>query len=72
MNNRKMGIGLAAFYLVVIFLAGCVPEDSLQWSEDGSIGLLKIEGALYLVDGQSGELTEIAKDNVYIKEKHYE
>ena len=64
MNNRRMGFGLAAFYVAVIFLAGCVPEDSLQWSEDGSIGLLKIEGALYLVDGQSGELTEIAKDNV--------
>jgi len=64
MNNRKMGFGLAAFYVAVIFLAGCVPEDSLQWSEDGSTGLLKIEEALYLVDGKSGELTEIAKDNV--------
>lgn len=64
MNNRKMGFGLAAFYIAVIFLAGCVPEDSLQWSEDGSTGLLEIEEALYLVDGKSGELTEIEKDNV--------
>jgi hypothetical protein len=62
MNNRIKSFGLAAFYVAVIFLAGCFPEDSLQWSEDGSIGLLRMKGELYLVDGQSGELTEIAKD----------
>lgn len=62
MNNRIKRFGLAAFYVAVIFLAGCFPEDSLQWSEDGSIGLLRMKGELYLVDGQSGELTEIAKD----------
>lgn len=66
MNNRKMSCGLVAFYVAAIFLVGCVPEDSLEWSEDGSVGLLRVEGGLYLVDGQSGELTEIEKDDVLL------
>lgn len=66
MSNRKMSCGLAAFYVAAIFLAGCVPEDSLKWSKDGSTGLLSINGGLYLVDGQSGELTEIEKEGVLI------
>jgi len=63
MNNRKMTCGLAAFYVATIFLIGCIPEETLEWSEDGSTGLLRINEALYLVDGKTGELTEIAKDN---------
>lgn len=66
MNNRIKSFGLAAFYVAVIFLAGCFPEDSLQWSEDGSIGLLRIDDALYIVDGNSGELTEVEKPYVSI------
>jgi len=64
MNNHKMTWKLAAFYIAAIFITGCIPENSLEWSEDGSVGLLRVEGALYLVDGQTGELTEIAKENV--------
>ncbi|MHC4751396.1 MAG: hypothetical protein ACYTFW_16175 [Planctomycetota bacterium] len=64
MNNHKKTCGLIAFYAVVIFVAGCIPENSLEWSEDGSIGLLRFEEALFLVDGKTGELTEIAKTNV--------
>jgi hypothetical protein len=64
MNNRKMTYGLVAFYMVAVFLTGCIPEDSLEWSEDGSVGLLRVEGALYLVNGQTGDLTEIARENV--------
>jgi hypothetical protein len=59
-----MSCGLAAFYAAVILFAGCIPEDSLEWSQDGSIGLLRVEGALYLVDGKTGALTEIAKENI--------
>ncbi|MDH4241329.1 MAG: hypothetical protein OEW48_17360 [Phycisphaerae bacterium] len=62
MNNRMKSFGLVAFYVAVIFLVGCIPEDSLQWSKDGSTGLLRMKGELYLVDGLSGELTKIAKD----------
>ncbi len=62
MSNRIKSFGLAAFYVAVIFLVGCVPEDSLQWSEDGSVGLLRIDEALYIVDGNSGELTKVAED----------
>lgn len=64
MNNRRMTSGLAAFYVAAVLLAGCIPEDSLEWSQDGSIGLLRVEGALYLVDGKTGALTEIAKENI--------
>jgi hypothetical protein len=62
MSNRIKSIGLAAFYVAVIFLVGCIPEDSLQWSGDGSTGLLRMEGELYLVDGESGELRKVAGD----------
>jgi len=64
MNNRKMTCGLVAFYAAVVFVVGCIPEDSLQWSEDGSVGLLRVEGALVLVDGQTGELTKVTETNV--------
>jgi hypothetical protein len=66
MSNRIKSFGLVAFYVAVIFLAGCFPEDSLQWSEDGSIGLLRIEETLYIVDGNTGELTEVEKPYVSI------
>jgi len=64
MSNRMKSLGLAAFYVAAVFFVGCIPEDSLEWSEDGSVGLLRVEGALYLVDGETGDLTEIAKENV--------
>ena len=64
MNNRKMTCALVAFYAAVVFLVGCIPlfETTLQWCEDGSVGLLRVGGALGLVDGKTGELTEVAKD----------
>ena len=63
MNNRKMTCGLVAFYAAVVFLVGCIPsaENTLQWCEDGSAGLLRVEGGLGLVDGKTGELTEVAE-----------
>jgi hypothetical protein len=64
MNNIKTRFALAAFYIAVLFFIGCVPEDSLQWSEDGSVGLLRVDGALYIVDGETGELSEVAKSDV--------
>ncbi|MHC4666365.1 MAG: TolB-like translocation protein [Planctomycetota bacterium] len=64
MNDHTIRYLLVALCAVAAFIAGCIPEDSLQWSQDGSVGLLRVQGALYLVDGQSGELTEIADANV--------
>jgi hypothetical protein len=61
-----MCFGLVAFYVAAVFLGGCIPEDSLQWSEDGSVGLLQIDEGLYIVDGNSGELTGVEKTNVNI------
>jgi hypothetical protein len=61
MNNHKMTFGLLAFYVVAIFLAGCFPEDSLEWSDDGSVGVLRYEKMLALIDGESGRLTRICE-----------
>ena len=66
MNNRIKSLGLIGFYIVACFFVGCIPEDSLEWSDDGSIGLLRVAEALYLIDGQTGDLTEIAKENVQV------
>jgi len=60
MNNRKMTCGLVAFYAAAIFVVGCIPTNMLQWCEDGSVGLLQVGEGLGLVDGKTGELTEVA------------
>ncbi|MHC4109851.1 MAG: hypothetical protein ACYSUY_02175 [Planctomycetota bacterium] len=62
MKNRIKSSCLAAFYVAAIFLVGCIPDDSLQWLEDGSTGLLRMQGELHRVDGESGELTRVAGD----------
>ena len=64
MNNRIKSLGLVVFYLVTVFFMGCIPENTLEWSDDGSVGLLRVDGTLYLVNGQTGQLTEIAKEDV--------
>ena len=51
---------LIASYVAAAFIIGCIPEDSLQWSQDGSIGIYSKKGALFLVDGNTGSLTQIA------------
>jgi hypothetical protein len=60
MSNRKTTWCLIAFYIAVFFFAGCYPEDSLQWSKDGSTGIYRKNGALFIVDGNTGSLTQIA------------
>ena len=51
---------LITSYIAITFIIGCIPEDSLQWSADGSIGIYSKDGALFLVDGKTGTLTQIA------------
>lgn len=60
MSNIKSKLGLIVFFAAVMLFAGCLPEISLKWTEDGSVGLLNVGRGLYLVDGKTGELTEIA------------
>jgi hypothetical protein len=62
MSNRITISGLVTFCTIVIFVVGCIPEDSLEWSDDGSKGLLRDGGGLYIVDGKTGELTEVAEN----------
>lgn len=66
MTKRWITAALVAFCVASLLLAGCIPEDSLQWSDDGSVGLLRVAGALYLVAGQTGDLTEIAPRDVQL------
>ncbi|MGA2092583.1 MAG: hypothetical protein ABSH16_04130 [Sedimentisphaerales bacterium] len=51
---------LIASYVLTTFIAGCIPEDSLQWNADGSKGIYSKKGALFLVDGNNCSLTKIA------------
>ena len=59
MSNQKITWYLIAFYIAVSFFAGCYPEDSLQWSTDGSTGIYSKNSALFIVDGNTGFLTQI-------------
>jgi hypothetical protein len=60
--NKKIivRILLAASYIAAAFIAGCFPKDSLQWSKDGSTGIYSKNGTLFIVDGNTGSLTQIA------------
>lgn len=50
--------------LGLVLLAGCFPEDTLDWSADGKIGLLRSGSKLFLVDGGSGALTPVPAGDV--------
>lgn len=50
--------------LGVALLAGCFPEDTLDWSADGQIGLLRSKDKLYIVNGASGALTPVPIEGV--------
>jgi hypothetical protein len=51
---------LVVSYAAVLFILGCWPTDTLQWSADGSVGIYSKAGALFIVDGNSGSLTQVA------------
>ena len=67
MSNRVTKPCLIAFYIAVSFFVGCIPEDSLQWSATGSKGIYSKKGALFLVDGNTGNLTQIATKDTTTK-----
>ena len=60
MNKNKKTYGLTALYIALIFLAGCFPEASLEWSDDGSIGVVKMGELMGVVDGETGQFRPIA------------
>jgi hypothetical protein len=51
---------LIASYIAVAFILGCYPENSLEWSKDGSTGIYRKNGLLFIVDGNTGSLTQVA------------
>lgn len=63
MINYKMKWIFIYFLTGTLFVVGCIPERSLEWCPDGSVGLLQYDKEFYLVDGQTGVLTEVAKGN---------
>lgn len=61
MNKKNLvALSLVSAYAVFMVIAGCVPEDSLQWCRDGSMGIYSKNGALFLVDGATGSLAQVA------------
>ncbi len=64
MNKSIANHVLLIVYSAMVLLAGCFPEDTLDWSADGSVGLLRTNSALCLVDGQTGKLTPIQAEGV--------
>jgi len=61
-KKKLINFLLIATYTATTFILGCIPEDSLQWSADGTIGIYSKDGALFLVDGKTGSLTQIAAE----------
>jgi len=59
-KKNLINLALVVVYIAVMFLIGCFPKDSLQWSADGSAGIYSKNGALFIVDGNTGSLTQIA------------
>jgi dipeptidyl aminopeptidase/acylaminoacyl peptidase len=59
-KKNLVNLALVVVYIAVMFIIGCFPEDSLQWSSDGSTGIYRKKGALFIVDGNSGSLTQVA------------
>ena len=54
----------AAIFGIAVLVGGCLPEDFIGFSQDGSLGVVKQGEAIYLVDGASGKLTEIDKGDI--------
>jgi len=59
-KKNLIKLSLVASYVFILVIFGCIPEDSLQWNSDGSKGIYSKKGALYLVDGNTGSLAQIA------------
>lgn len=62
--NRISEFRVWTVCLGLVLLAGCFPEDSLDWSADGGVGLLRSRSKLYLVDGGNGTLTPVPVEEV--------
>jgi len=59
-KKSSINLLLIASYVAITFILGCFPEDSLQWSTTGSTGIYSKKGALFIVDGNTGSLTQVA------------
>jgi hypothetical protein len=59
-KKNLINIALVVVYIAVMLIIGCYPEDSLQWSKDGSTGIYRKNGALFIVDGNTGSITQVA------------
>lgn len=66
MKRSIRSYSLFALCCVLTLLVGCFPEDSIEWSDDGSWGLLRVQEKLFLIDGASGALTSITMEGASI------
>ncbi len=59
MKRSIESYSLSVLCCVLTLLVGCLPDNSIDWSTDGSWGLLRTEGRLFLINGAGGVLTPI-------------
>ena len=52
--------------LLLTVLAGCLPEDKADFSDDGSVGVAKISNNLFLIDGQNNNAKLIDEGELQI------
>ena len=53
-NERPLTCALSPSISLYPSLPAAIPKDSLQWSADGSKGIYSKDGALFIVDGNTG------------------
>jgi hypothetical protein len=61
-KKNLINLAVVVVYIAVMLIIGCYPEDSLQWSLDGSTGIYRKKAALFIVDGNTGSLTQVAAE----------
>jgi len=50
--------------IITVSVCGCVPEDSIEWSDDGTVGIAKIGDKLVFFDGKSSKPQIIAEGEI--------
>jgi hypothetical protein len=59
-KKNLINLALVVVYIAVVFILGCYPENSLEWSKDGSTGIYRKNGLLFIVDGNTGSLKQVS------------
>ncbi|MCD6392837.1 MAG: PD40 domain-containing protein [Planctomycetes bacterium] len=66
MIKLKQKILMVLPVLLISIFAGCLPEDKIDFSDDGSVGVAKISDKLYLIDGKDNDTKLIDEGDLQI------